>query len=180
MVKSVDRAVAARASLKKSKIPHERTSLQSQIAATDRQIDALVYELYGLTDAEIRIVEGETDDYAGNPPPSDGGHQRNGKSDVGVSHEDEELSPDIAAAIAQMKNLDETKLRHAVEDVLSTKDVRRLEALNRKAQNEGLSAAEQKERDELSHNYEKALVVRATALAELHKRGVDVADLIAP
>jgi len=29
-----------------------------QIAATDRQIDQLVYELYGLTEEEIRIVEG--------------------------------------------------------------------------------------------------------------------------
>ena len=32
--------------------------LQRQIDATDRQIDRLVYELYGLTDAEIQIVEG--------------------------------------------------------------------------------------------------------------------------
>ena len=163
-------------------LPHDRTSLQSQIAATDRQIDALVYELYGLTDAEIRIVEGETDDSlpASNPPPSNGAHQRNGKPEVGVPHDDEELPPDIAEATAQLKEFDETKLRHAAKAVLSTKYVRRLEALNRKAQNEGLSAAEQKERDELSHNYEKALVVRSTALAELHKRGVDVADLIAP
>jgi hypothetical protein len=30
----------------------------SKLLATDRAIDALVYELYGLTDAEIRIVEG--------------------------------------------------------------------------------------------------------------------------
>jgi len=29
-----------------------------QIEATDGQIDALVYELYGLTGEEIRIVEG--------------------------------------------------------------------------------------------------------------------------
>jgi hypothetical protein len=28
------------------------------VAATDRKIDELVYELYGLTDEEIRIVEG--------------------------------------------------------------------------------------------------------------------------
>ncbi len=28
-----------------------------QISATDKQIDNLVYELYGLTDEEIRIVE---------------------------------------------------------------------------------------------------------------------------
>ena len=27
------------------------------MGATDRQIDALVYELYGLTEEEIRIVE---------------------------------------------------------------------------------------------------------------------------
>ncbi len=31
--------------------------LQRQIDATDRQIDRLVHELYGLTDAEIKIVE---------------------------------------------------------------------------------------------------------------------------
>jgi hypothetical protein len=30
---------------------------QRQIDATDRQIDQLVYELYGLTEGEIRIVE---------------------------------------------------------------------------------------------------------------------------
>ena len=29
-----------------------------QIAATDKQIDQLVYELYGLTEDEIMIVEG--------------------------------------------------------------------------------------------------------------------------
>jgi len=31
--------------------------MQRQMNATDRQIDELVYELYGLTDDEIRIVE---------------------------------------------------------------------------------------------------------------------------
>ena len=34
-----------------------KTALQRQIDATDRQIDNLVYELYGLTDDEIKIVE---------------------------------------------------------------------------------------------------------------------------
>ena len=43
--------------LPKAKTPHERESLQRQIAATDRQIDNLVYELYGLTEEEIRIVQ---------------------------------------------------------------------------------------------------------------------------
>ncbi len=39
--------------------PPARSS-QRQIEATDRQIDALVYELYGLTEEEIEIVEDAT------------------------------------------------------------------------------------------------------------------------
>jgi hypothetical protein len=35
----------------------ERTVIGHKIAATDRQIDRLVYELYGLTEEEIEIVE---------------------------------------------------------------------------------------------------------------------------
>ena len=34
-------------------------NLKQQIAATDNEIDRMVYELYGLTEKEIRIVEGE-------------------------------------------------------------------------------------------------------------------------
>ncbi len=37
--------------------PQEQTVFQRQIDATDRQIDRLVYQLYGLTDAEIQMVE---------------------------------------------------------------------------------------------------------------------------
>jgi len=36
----------------------DRTAIERQIAATDKQIDQLVFELYGLTEEEIRIVEG--------------------------------------------------------------------------------------------------------------------------
>ena len=35
-----------------------KAELEQQIAATDAEIDALVYELYGLTEEEIAIVEG--------------------------------------------------------------------------------------------------------------------------
>jgi hypothetical protein len=41
-----------------AKTPNEKERLQRQIAATDAQIDQLVYELYGLTPDEIKIVEG--------------------------------------------------------------------------------------------------------------------------
>ena len=39
---------------------HEQTLVQRQIDATDKQIDQLVYELYGLTEEEIKIVESST------------------------------------------------------------------------------------------------------------------------
>jgi hypothetical protein len=42
------------------KTGHEQTLLQRQIDATDKQIDKLVYELYGLTENEIKIVEGQS------------------------------------------------------------------------------------------------------------------------
>lgn len=41
-----------------AKTGHDQTHLQRQIDATDRQIDKLVYELYGLTEEEIAVVEG--------------------------------------------------------------------------------------------------------------------------
>ena len=37
---------------------NDRTLIQRQIDATDRQIDRLVYELYGLTEEEVVMVEG--------------------------------------------------------------------------------------------------------------------------
>lgn len=36
----------------------EKTALRRMIDATDHEIDRFVYELYGLTEEEIRIVEG--------------------------------------------------------------------------------------------------------------------------
>ena len=44
--------------LQDAKLEHEKTLLQRQVEATDAAIDALVYELYGLTEEEIKIVEG--------------------------------------------------------------------------------------------------------------------------
>ncbi len=38
-------------------IPADKTLYQRQITATDRQIDALAYELYGLTEREIAVVD---------------------------------------------------------------------------------------------------------------------------
>lgn len=38
-------------------LPQEKESLQQEIESTDVRIDRLVYELYGLTEDEIAIVE---------------------------------------------------------------------------------------------------------------------------
>ena len=43
--------------LSAARTPPEKTSIARQIAATDAQIDRLVYDLYGLTEDEIKIVE---------------------------------------------------------------------------------------------------------------------------
>ena len=45
------------AALEKTKTPTEHTAIERQIEATDAQIDQLVYQLYGLTEEEIKIVE---------------------------------------------------------------------------------------------------------------------------
>jgi hypothetical protein len=57
MVSLVDRMLSLHKQIHEARTPHEQTGLQRQIEATDGQIDALVYELYGLTEEEIKIVE---------------------------------------------------------------------------------------------------------------------------
>jgi REP element-mobilizing transposase RayT len=58
MVSLVEKMLELNKDLQKARTDTEQTRLKRQIAATDKQIDQLVYELYGLTEEEIRIVEG--------------------------------------------------------------------------------------------------------------------------
>jgi hypothetical protein len=60
MVELVQRMLDLHKQLGEAKSEHGRVMLERQITATDREIDALVYELYGLTDEEIAIVEAAT------------------------------------------------------------------------------------------------------------------------
>ena len=59
MVSLVDSMLSLNKQLHEARTPHEQTALQRQIEATDEQIDAQVYVLYGLTEEEIKIVEGK-------------------------------------------------------------------------------------------------------------------------
>jgi predicted nucleic acid-binding Zn-ribbon protein len=53
MVTLVELMLSLHKQLAAANTDHEKTALQRQIDATDRQIDQLVYELYDLTDDEI-------------------------------------------------------------------------------------------------------------------------------
>ncbi len=57
MVKLVEQMLELHQRLSAARTPQEKTALERQIAATDTQIDRLVYDLYGLTEEEIEIVQ---------------------------------------------------------------------------------------------------------------------------
>jgi hypothetical protein len=58
MVSLVDKMLALVPKRRAEANPQAAAQLDAQIAATDRQIDRLVYDLYGLTEEEIALVEG--------------------------------------------------------------------------------------------------------------------------
>ena len=57
MVGLVEQMLSLHDKLSAAKGEHDKTILQRQIDNTDHQINRLVYELYALTDEEIKIVE---------------------------------------------------------------------------------------------------------------------------
>jgi RNase P/RNase MRP subunit p29 len=57
MIDLVEQMLNLHKQLAEAKVPQAKTVLQRQIETTDRQIDELVYELYRLTEEEIKIVE---------------------------------------------------------------------------------------------------------------------------
>jgi type I restriction-modification system DNA methylase subunit/predicted type IV restriction endonuclease len=61
VVSSVSNMINLKQKIEISKISQTKTILQRQIQTTDRQIDKLVYQLYDLTDEEIKIVEASMD-----------------------------------------------------------------------------------------------------------------------
>jgi len=59
LVRLVDKILELAPKLLEATLESERAVLQNAIKTTDREIDSLVYELYGLTQEEIAIVEAE-------------------------------------------------------------------------------------------------------------------------
>jgi hypothetical protein len=58
MISLVEKILTSHKSLSIAQTPQEKERLERQIQVTDRAIDSLVYDLYGLNDEEIKIVEG--------------------------------------------------------------------------------------------------------------------------
>jgi len=54
----VDKMLGLMPKLRTATLAAEKAVLQNAVTATGQQIDALVYELYGLTADEIKLVEG--------------------------------------------------------------------------------------------------------------------------
>ncbi len=59
MVALVDKMLALTPKLRGATSESEKAALQNAVTTTDAEMDRLVYELYGLTEEEIKIVEGE-------------------------------------------------------------------------------------------------------------------------
>jgi type I restriction-modification system DNA methylase subunit len=57
VVKLVEQMACLHRQVHSARTPQEKTALERQIEAIDEQIDRLIYELYGLTEDEIKIVE---------------------------------------------------------------------------------------------------------------------------
>jgi hypothetical protein len=60
LVKKVDMILDAKIRLNNASTDRDKNYYQSKCASLDSQIDKLVYNLYGLTEAEIQIVEQST------------------------------------------------------------------------------------------------------------------------
>ena len=58
LVMLVDKMLILMPKLRSAVSDREKAALQNAVTATDQQIDQLVYELYGLTEDEIKLVEG--------------------------------------------------------------------------------------------------------------------------
>jgi len=55
----VDKMLKLQKKYHSAQLEHDKKLYKTQIDLLDRQIDTLVYKLYGLTDKEIKVLEGK-------------------------------------------------------------------------------------------------------------------------
>lgn len=96
-----------------------------------------------------------------------------------VAADEEELSHDMAKAIDDLELLDGEELWRAAQNRLSDDTRSQLEALNIKQQRETLTPGEKDTLEQLVHQYDQAVLLRAEAARLLKERGYDVSKLLA-
>lgn len=98
-----------------------------------------------------------------------------------VSRDDEALPADVAAALAPLESMSDDALWQVAHDShLSPAAAAHLEELHHKRQRDGLNTEEQQMAEALLHQYERAMLIRAEAMARLKERGRDIAALLTP
>lgn len=90
---------------------------------------------------------------------------------------DEELSPDLVAALAQLATVDDATLWQAVRSRFPEEKAAQLEKLHLRRQAIGLSQAEMHQAAALAQEMEKFMFLRAQAMALLMQRGYDLSTL---
>jgi hypothetical protein len=91
----------------------------------------------------------------------------------------DEMSPDLVEAIASLAQLDDATLQRAAQSHFAGDKAAALEQLHLKRQAEGLTQDEARRASDLTREYERAMVIRAQAIALLMQRGYDVKNLLA-
>lgn len=91
---------------------------------------------------------------------------------------DEELPPGLEDDLQQLTVLSNETLLQVACSRLTPAQSRALEQLHRHAQVRALSAEEDQHEQELTHLYERTMLLRARAVRLLAERGVDVSPLL--
>ena len=95
-----------------------------------------------------------------------------------VAAAEEELSPDMAKALGDLELLTDEELLRAARNRFSEDARSQLEALNVKQQRESLTLAERETLEQLIHQYDQAVLLRAEAVRLLKERGHEVSQLL--
>jgi hypothetical protein len=92
--------------------------------------------------------------------------------------DEEELPQDAARALRDLELLSDEELWRAARNRLSEDTRSQLEALNFKQQREELAPAEKETLEQLVHQYDQAVLLRAAAARLLKERGHEVSALL--
>lgn len=95
-----------------------------------------------------------------------------------VAEDEEDLSPDLSKAIADLELLNDNELRLAARNRLASETRTQHDRLNLRQQKGTLTPAEKETLEELVHDYDRAVLLRAEALRLLKERGLAISDLL--